>query len=229
MFASPPDQSLEWNDDAVEGSFRFLKRVWRMVSDAQNQTVLTQWSMEKIATFDFTRAAAEYRRWRHEIHSLLEQANRDVQKYQFNTVVAAGMKMMNTIQAMPEVIQKAPAEHQTAAGAVFAESISILLRMLAPIVPHMTHALWRGLNFGEHILDASWPEPDAAALQSDSVEMVVQVNGKLRAKIDVPAEADKATIEQMALNEENVARHLEGKQVVKVVVVPKRLVNIVVK
>jgi leucyl-tRNA synthetase len=229
MFASPPDQSLEWNDDAVEGSFRFLKRVWRMVSDAQNQAVLQQWPMEQITTFDFTSAATEYRRWRHEIHSLLEQANRDVQKYQFNTVVAAGMKMMNTIQSMPEAIQKAPKEQQSAAGAVFGESISILLRMLAPIVPHLTHGLWRGLNFGEHILDAPWPEPDAAALQSDSVEMVVQVNGKLRAKIDVPAEADKTAIEQIALNEENVARHIEGKQVVKVVVVPKRLVNIVVK
>jgi leucyl-tRNA synthetase len=229
MFASPPDQSLEWNDDAVEGSFRFLKRVWRMVSDAQNQAVLQQWPMEQITTFDFTSAATEYRRWRHEIHSLLEQANRDVQKYQFNTVVAAGMKMMNTIQSMPEAIQKAPEEQQSVAGAVFGESINILLRMLAPIVPHLAHGLWRGLNFGEHILDAPWPEPDAAALQSDSVEMVVQVNGKLRAKIDVPAEADKTAIEQMALNEENVARHIEGKQVVKVVVVPKRLVNIVVK
>ena len=229
MFASPPDQSLEWNDDAVEGSFRFLKRVWRMVADGQNLAVLKQWPLAELAKYDFTRAGDEYRRWRHEIHSLLEQANRDVQKYQFNTVVAAGMKMMNTIQAMPQALQKAEAEQQQHAGAVFAESVSILLRMLAPIVPHMTHMLWRGLNQGEHILDAPWPEPDAGALQSDSVEYVVQVNGKLRAKINVAADADNAAIEQLALNDENVSRNIEGRQIVKIVIVPKRLVNIVVK
>ncbi|MCG6971408.1 MAG: leucine--tRNA ligase [Gammaproteobacteria bacterium] len=230
MFASPPDQSLEWNDAAVEGSFRFLKKVWRMVSDTQNLAVLQQWSIEQIAAFDYANVAADYRRWRHEIHSLLEQANRDVQKYQFNTVVAAGMKMMNTIQGMPKAIHGAQSDEQSReAAAVFAESVNILLRMLAPIVPHMTHTLWRGLNFGEHILDAPWPEPDAKALQSDSVEMGVQVNGKLRAKIDVPAQADKTQIEAIALSEDNVARHIEGKHVVKVVVVPKRLVNIVVK
>jgi leucyl-tRNA synthetase len=145
-------------------------------------------------------------------------------------VVAAGMKMINTMQGMPKAIHGAQSDEQSReAAAVFAESVNILLRMLAPIVPHMTHTLWRGLNFGEHILDAPWPEPDAKALQSDSVEMGVQVNGKLRAKIDVPAQADKTQIEVIALSEDNVARHIEGKHVVKVVVVPKRLVNIVVK
>ena len=230
MFASAPEQSLEWNDDAVEGAFRFLKRVWRLVSDAGNQTLLKQWPTEKIAAFDFNQVATEYRRQRHEVHSFLEQANRDVQKYQFNTVVAAGMKMMNAIQAMPDTLSKASSEeHKQAAEAVFAESVNILLRMLAPIVPHMTHALWRELNFGEHILDAPWPEPDAAALQSDSIELVVQVNGKLRSKINVPADASDDAIKQIALTEENVARNIRGKQVVKVVVVPKRLVNIVLK
>ena len=230
MFASPPDQSLEWNDDAVEGSFRFLKRVWRLVSDANNQTMLKQWPMAKIAGFDFNKAAPEFRRLRHEIHSLLEQANRDVQKYQFNTVVAAGMKMMNSIHSMPEAIGKvACAEDKQGAEVVFAESVNVLLRMLAPIVPHMTHALWRGLGFGEHILDAAWPQPDASALQSDSIEMMVQVNGKLRGKVNVDADAGEDAIKQVALSEENVARNIEGKQVVKVVVVPKRLVNIVVK
>jgi leucyl-tRNA synthetase len=230
MFASPPDQSLEWNDDAVEGAFRFLKRVWRLVGNAENQVILKQWPMEKVAAFDFGQAASEQRRQRHEVHSLLEQANRDVQKYQFNTVVAAGMKMMNTIQAMPDAVNKASStEHQQAAGVVFAESVNILLRMLAPIVPHMTHALWSGLGFGEHILDAPWPEPDAGALQSDSVELVVQVNGKLRGKVNVAADADDDTIRQMALSEENVARNIEDKKIVKVIIVPKRLVNIVVK
>jgi leucyl-tRNA synthetase len=230
MFASPPDQSLEWNDDAVEGSFRFLKRVWRLVSDADNQYMLKQWPMQKIAAYDFSQADAEYRRQRHEIHGLLEQANRDVQKYQFNTVVAAGMKMMNAIQAMPEAVSKASSEERRqAAAAVFAESVNILLRMLAPIVPHMTHALWRGLGFGDHILDAPWPEPDTTALKSDSVEMIVQVNGKLRGKITVAADADDDAIKQVALKEDNVARNIEGKQIVKVVIVPKRLVNIVVK
>ncbi|WP_455203526.1 leucine--tRNA ligase [Kaarinaea lacus] len=229
MFASPPDQSLEWNDDAVEGSFRFLKRVWRTVSESQRFTVLKQWTPGAIDGFDWDQLSDEHRKLRGEIHGLLQQANRDVQKYQFNTVVAAAMKMMNTIQSLPDTVFTEEDKHHTSGAAVFSESMNILLRLLAPIVPHISHQLWSALDYGGDILNVSWPQPDERALVQDTIEMIVQVNGKMRGKISVAANADNKQIETIALQESNAQRHIEGKQVVKVIVVPKRLVNIVVK
>ena len=210
MFAAPPEQSLEWNDDAVEGASRFLRRLWKIAVEAP--------VTEKM---DWSTADAEVRKQRSELHRLLEQANHDVDKYQFNTVVAAGMKMLNLLGDL---------EKLDAAGkdALLAEGVDMILCLLAPIVPHITHALWQHRGHSEAMIDTAWPVVDAEALVRDTLELVVQVNGKLRAKIDVPASADKQAIEDQALADEHVRKHTEGKTVRKVIVVPGRLVNIVV-
>jgi leucyl-tRNA synthetase len=217
MFAAPPEQSLEWNHDAVEGAFRFLKRVWRTVHDEGRLSALKQWYADG-ATVEVGSLSDAQKKCRAELHSLLEQANRDVEKYQFNTVVAAAMKMVNTLSSVKG--NKDP---------VYAEGVDMLLRLLSPIVPHLTHALWRSLGCEGDVLDAAWPQPDADAMVQDTIELVVQVNGKVRGKISVAADAAKDVIEQTALADANVQKFTEGKSVVKVIVVPGRLVNVVVK
>ncbi len=193
IFASPPTNTLEWSDEGVEGSYRFLKRLWKFV-----------------ATFrDTPKSSAKEARF--EIHSVLKQANYDLQKHQFNTVASAAMKILN-------VLEKAPSE----------EGLSILLRLLSPITPHVCHHLWCALGFGKDVMSAPWPEPDPAALEQDQVELVVQVNGKLRGSIKVPKAADKAAIEELALANANVQKFVAGQNVKKVIVVPGRLVNLVV-
>jgi leucyl-tRNA synthetase len=217
MFAAPPEQSLEWNDDAVEGASRFLKRVWRLVHDEGKQVALKQWHAtgKKV---DVSVLNDEQKKLRGEIHSLLEQANRDVEKYQFNTVVAACMKMVNSLSQVKE-----------STDPVYAEGVDILLRLLSPIVPHITHALWNDLGCEGDVLNAAWPQADAEAMVQDTIEMVVQVNGKVRGKVSVAADAAKDVVEQVALTDENVQKFTDGKDVVKVIVVPGRLVNVVVK
>jgi len=222
MFASPPEQSLEWNDDAVEGAFRFLKRVWKLVADENRLPMLVEWSAKgKLNSFDWSALSSQARDLRAEIHSLLKQANFDVAKYQFNTVIAAAMKMVNELQKFTEVSDDSQ-------QAVYCETVNILLRLLSPIVPHVAHALWQGMEQASDITDEAWPEPDESAMVKDVIELVVQVNGKLRGKISVPANADKQQIESLALQDDNVQRHMEGKAVRKVIVVPGRLINIVV-
>jgi leucyl-tRNA synthetase len=200
MFAAPPTNTLEWSDESVEGSSRFLKRVWTFAYRFSRA--------EKAKDVD--------RQVRFRIHSELKQASYDMQRHQFNTVASACMKILN---ALDEV------EHW---NATTAEGLSILLRLLSPITPHLAHHLWRELKFGEDILQAPWPEPDPAALEQDEVELVVQVNGKLRGSIRVPKAADKSTIESLARSNANVQRFVAGQNVKKVVVVPGRLVNLVV-
>jgi len=200
MFASPPTSTLEWSDDSVEGSFKFLKRVWDFA-------------------FKFSRAkcaeSAE-RKIRYQIHLELKKANDDIERQKFNTVASACMKILNALEELPEW------------DATSREGLSILLRLLSPLAPHITHQLWRELKFGEDIMTAPWPEPDPAALEQDEIELVVQVNGKLRGSIVVPKQADKATIESLARSNANVQRFVAGQTVKKVVVVPGRLVNLVV-
>ncbi|MDT8383314.1 MAG: leucine--tRNA ligase [Gammaproteobacteria bacterium] len=222
MFAAPPEQSLEWNDDAVEGASRFLKRVWRLVHDEGRLDALKQWQADG-AVIDAGKLNEEQKKRRAELHSLLEQAARDVEKYQFNTVVAAAMKMVNTLN------QVAAPQEKTAIDPVYAEGVDFLLRLLSPIVPHITHALWQSLGCKGDVLNATWPQADANAMVQDTIEMVIQVNGKTRGKVAVAADAAKDVIEQTALADENVQRFTEGKSVVKVIVVPGRLVNVVVK
>jgi len=243
MFAAPPEHSLEWNDDAVEGAFRFLKRLWRLVSEPELTTVLQYWlAKNHLAMQTWVDLEPDLQNVRAEVHTLLEQANRDVGKYQFNTVIAAAMKMVNSLQPLSAALSVALTtassielpKHEDAAlvsnkAAVYAEAVDILLRLLSPIVPHITHTLWQAIGYENDILTAPWPKPDAGALVKDTVELVVQVNGKRRANIMVAADADNAQIEKIALQNDNVTRHIEGNTINKVIVVPGRLVNIVAR
>jgi leucyl-tRNA synthetase len=235
MFASPPEQSLEWNDDAVEGAYRFLRRIWSFAHDN------SAWMMSAPDNFDFSNIAPAQADARHEIHQALQQALHDFDKFQFNTVVSACMKIMNTLSGYTyhdaEDAGNVPAVAPTGNGyypsadvrnAIYREGFSILLRLLSPVTPHICHKLWKELQFGADILDAPWPDVDRSALVRDTIEMVVQVNGKLRGRITVAAAADEAVIRAAALDEENVSRFLADKDIRRVVIVPNKLVNIVV-
>ena len=171
-------------------------------------------------SFDVSGADDAQKAARREVHEVLRQALVDFGKQQFNTVVAACMKIMNTLPSVGE---------GGARGAVVNEGFSILLRLLSPIAPHITHVMWSELGYGDDVLSAKWPQVDESALVRDTIELVVQVNGKLRGKVNVPANADKSAAEVAAMADENVQRFIEGKEVVKMVVVPGKLVNIVVK
>jgi len=210
IFAAPPEQSLEWNDDAVEGASRFLKRLWRAaVSAPQGITV------------DWQKADSALRSIRGDLHSLLEQVNRDVEKYQFNTVVAACMKIVNLLGDLDK-------HEGDTRDALYAEAVDMVIRLLAPIVPHITHDLWLQRGYQTPVIDAPWPEVDTDALVRDTLTIVVQVNGKVRNKISVSADASKDEIEAAAMGDEKVMRHMGDKTVRKVIVVPGKLVNIVV-
>jgi len=200
MFASPPTNTLEWSDESVEGSYRFLRRVWDF-------------------SYKFSRAtcaATVDSKIRYQIHLELRKANDDIAREKFNTVASACMKILNAVEALEEWDQTSR------------EGLSILVRLLSPIAPHISHHLWRELKFGDDVMRAPWPEPDPAALEQDEIELVVQVNGKLRGSIKVPKAADRAAIEELARANPNVQRFVAGQNVKKVVVVPGRLVNLVV-
>ena len=216
MFAAPPEQTLEWSDAGVEGAYRFLRRVWSFghlfASEIRGQIG----AQRQLAGAKLPEDLAAFRR---EIHLLLKQANYDLGKQQFNTVASATMKMLNALE-------KAPRQGALAAETI-EECFGILLRVLSPLTPHISHALWLDLGYGEDILKAAWPEPLDAALVQDEVELMLQVNGKLRGALRVPADAAKDAIEAAALAHEATIKFLEGRAAKKVVVVPGRLVNIV--
>ncbi len=211
MFAAPPEQSLEWSDDAVAGAHRFLKKLWTLAhAIAARPTVSGEGHDEA------------HKAVRADMQTLLDQALRDYERYHFNTVVAACMSLAN-------ILQKLLDEPVSESGSrLLREGVSLLLRLLAPIVPHISHRLWQDLKLGSSpIVDAPWPKVDAEALKRTTMRLVVQVNGKRRGEITVDADCDRATIEARALADELVRRHVDGKAVAKVVVVPGRLVNIV--
>ncbi len=218
MFASPPEQTLEWSDSGVEGSYRFLKRVWnfawKFAAEYQAKIGAAR-ILGSGAKLDKDLAAV-----RREVHLNLKQANYDFQKFQFNTVASAGMKILNALERAPGAGGAAHAE-------VLEEGLHILLRLLSPITPHICHHLWRELGFGDDILRAPWPEPLEQALAQDEMELVLQVNGKLRGNIRVPAGASREEIERAAVGSAAAQKHMEGRPAKKVVVVPGRLVNIV--
>lgn len=207
IFAAPPEQQLEWSDSGVEGAYRFLRRVWAMG--------------QKVRALPAATAAAASAELRFELHSHLKQANQDLEKMQFNTVASATMKMLNALEKVPE-----------SDVALLREGFSILLRVLSPITPHICHALWQDCGYaaetGADLADAAWPQPDEAALTRQSIELMIQVNGKLRGKVEVPADAGKDAIEAAALAAESVQGFLAGATVRKVIIVPGRLVNIVI-
>ena len=211
MFASPPEQTVEWNDAGVEGANRFLRRVWAFA--LRHEALLR--SAGAIA-MPLAPAARELRR---EVHAVLRQVCYDYERMQYNTVVSGAMKMLNALDAF-----------KGDDAAALREGAGILLRVLYPACPHITHALWERLGFAqEHgdLLDAPWPEVEEAALVQDEIELVLQVNGKLRGAIRVPADADAEAIEAVALANPEFIRFAEGRSARRVVVVPGRLVNVV--
>ncbi|NML42174.1 leucine--tRNA ligase [Ramlibacter sp. G-1-2-2] len=214
MFTAPPEATLEWNDAALEGSYRFLRRVWNYGA--------------KLAQAPAGASGAGYGKkaqaLRREIHSVLKQVDYDYQRMQYNTVVSGAMKMLNALESFD-------GEAEAGAAGVQREGFGILLRALYPVTPHVTQALWNELGLRESIgelLDAPWPQVDEAALKLDEVELMLQVNGKLRGSILVPASADKALIEKTALASEAFTKFAAGATPKKVIVVPGRLVNVVV-
>ena len=217
MFTSPPQQSLEWSDEGVEGASRFIKRLWFYCHDNRSEIQSVNRGQLPPPTAEAADDGSAYRR---DLHSILRKALFDYQRHQFNTVVSACMTVLNKLAELTTT-------KQTAAPLI-AEGIGIVLRLLAPIAPHITHYLWRELKFGEDILAARMPQVDESALVQDTVAMVVQVSGKLRGKITVATDADRATIEAAALANANVQRFIDGRAVRKVIVVPGKLVNIVV-
>ena len=234
MFASPPEQTLEWVDSGVEGAHRFLKRMWasasknkRYIDDALKSRNLGTFNW---AGDDWKNAAPSQKKIRHQIHKILQQANFDLGKHQFNTVASAAMKLLNLIEVTePEAVEAGKGYTFTANvhAELVCESLEILLRLLSPICPHITHTLWRELGFGDDILTADWPEPLAEALEQDEIELVIRVNGKLRGNLRVVKDADKAFIEKLALAHEAVQKHLAGAPPKKIIIVPGRLINVV--
>lgn len=210
IFAAPPEQSLEWSDSGVEGAYRFLKRLWTQAHQAE--ALISQ------AT-PIPALSEAQKTHRREIHTLLKQATQDIAALQLNTVVSAAMKLLNLLAKIPPESEMAP---------VIAEGYSILLRILAPITPHISHSLWKMLHCGPDILTAPWPQVDAAALETDAITLVVQVNGKVRGHITVASDASDAHIQETALTEPNIVRHLNGQTPKKVIVVRKRVVSVVV-
>ncbi len=214
MFAAPPEQSLEWSDSGVEGAYRFLKRLWRQVflhvENAQTIPVLNK--------ADLTDEQKSIRR---QLHLVLKKANDDYgRRYTFNTVIASNMELINTLSKY--------SDNSANGQAIKQEVLETILLMLSPIIPHICKQLWHDLGHENDIVVATWPKVDESALEQDSIKMMLQVNGKLRGEIVVAVSTSKEEIEKMALADENVMRFVEDKAIKKIIVVPKRLVNIVV-
>jgi leucyl-tRNA synthetase len=223
MFASPPTDTILWSDSSVEGSFRFLKRLWKLVHDhlAAGGPVAGRAQGE---------LAKELKDLRFKLHKTIDKVGDDYgRRLQFNTAIAAVMELLNALSdCMVEGRAGARDGANPAARAVAQEVLEGALLLLYPVVPHVTTALWAELRPGTRLIDQPWPEADKAALVQDTVELVVQVNGKLRGHLQVSTSAAREDIEKAALASEAAVKFMEGKPAKKVVVVPGRLVNIVV-
>ncbi len=231
MFTAPPEATLEWNDAGVEGSYRFLRRVWNfgvklsaMDSVAANASVAGAKSLKDV---EFGRDCKALRR---EIHTVLKQVDYDYQRMQYNTVVSGAMKMINALESMAPTLAISSGDGAGAHVAVL-EGFGILLRCLYPATPHIAHALWVELGYAAHlgdILDAPWPQVDSGALEQDEIELMLQINGKLRGSVIVPSNASKEVIEATALACETFVQFAAGAPAKKVIVVAGRLVNVVI-
>ncbi len=214
MFAAPPEQSLEWSDSGVEGAFRFLKRLWR-------QAYLHNETGGSLAVLDKSTLTEEQQAVRRQVHQTLQKVTHDMGvRIIFNTAIAANMELVNTLTKFTDDSDNGKAVRQ--------EALEAIVLMLAPIVPHICHQLWLDLGHQEALITASWPQVDESALEQDSIELVIQINGKLRSKISVSAQSSSEEIQALALNDEQAIRFIEGKTIRKVIVVPNKLINIVV-
>ena len=218
MFAAPPERELEWSDQGVEGSFRFINRVWRIVSHFQGQLA------QKVTSYDTATLDEADKELRRVLHSTIKKVTDDIeQRFNFNTAISAMMELVNALYVYKE------AQKNYNAGLVY-ETVSALIRLLAPFVPHVTDELWHGVIDENNSVHAqSWPQADEEAMKVDNVEIVLQINGKVKGRLVVPAEAGKEELEKMALADANIAAMVDTSKIVKIVCVPGRLVNIVAK
>lgn len=218
LFAAPPERELEWSDQGVEGSFRFLNRIWRIVQAFE--AVLAQ----KVTEYDHSNLSEADKDLRRVLHSSIKKVTNDIEtRFNFNTAISTMMELVNALYAYKE------AAKEPNAGLVY-EAISDLIKMMSPFVPHITEELWRGaIDANSSVHERSWPECDEEALKVDNVEIVLQVNGKVRGRLTVPAEATKEELEKIAMADANVQAHIGDATVRKVICVPGRLVNIVAK
>lgn len=218
LFAAPPERELEWSDQGVEGSFRFLNRIWRIVQAFE--AVLEQ----KVTEYDHSNLSEADKDLRRVLHSSIKKVTNDIEtRFNFNTAISTMMELVNALYAYKE------AAKEPNAGLIY-EAISDLIKMMSPFVPHITEELWRGaIDANSSVHEQSWPECDEEALKVDNVEIVLQVNGKVRGRLTVPAEATKEELEKIAMADANVQVHIGDATVRKVICVPGRLVNIVAK
>lgn len=218
LFAAPPERELEWSDQGVEGSFRFLNRIWRIVQAFE--AVLAQ----KVTEYDYSNLSEADKDLRRVLHSSIKKVTNDIEtRFNFNTAISTMMELVNALYAYKE------AAKEPNAGLIY-EAISDLIKMMSPFVPHITEELWRGaIDANSSVHEQSWPECDKEALKVDNVEIVLQVNGKVRGRLTVPAEATKEELEKIAMADANVQAHIGDATVRKVICVPGRLVNIVAK
>lgn len=218
LFAAPPERELEWSDQGVEGSFRFLNRIWRIVQAFE--AVLAQ----KVTEYDHSNLSEADKDLRRVLHSSIKKVTNDIEtRFNFNTAISTMMELVNALYAYKE------AAKEPNAGLVY-EAISDLIKMMSPFVPHITEELWHGaIDANSSVHEQSWPECDEEALKVDNVEIVLQVNGKVRGRLTVPAEATKEELEKIAMADANVQAHIGDATVRKVICVPGRLVNIVAK
>jgi leucyl-tRNA synthetase len=215
MFAAPPEQTLEWSDEGVQGAFRFLRRLWRVVDEHMTGAGASPGPVSPEA---LTVEQADLRR---AVHRTIAKVSDDIgRRYTFNTAIAAVMELLNGVVRFGAESEQ---DH-----AVVHEALDAVVLMLSPIVPHICHRLWRVLGHETVVVDEQWPVVDDDAMRVDTLEIVVQVNGKLRARIQTPATATREELEAVALQDENVQRFVADKTVRKVIVVPGKLVNVVV-
>ncbi|MEX2335160.1 MAG: leucine--tRNA ligase, partial [Pseudohongiella sp.] len=221
MFAAPPNQSLEWSDSGVEGSARFLRKLWR---------TMTAHDSSGLVRLDAQALSAEQKQLRFKTHNTLQKVTDDLGRRQtFNTAIAAIMELVNAINKFQDDTPGDLTPSQTALNtSIVHEALEVVLLTLSPIVPHFCHVLWLHLGHKEAIIECPWPAVDESALVQDEMQLVIQVNGKLRGKLNVARDTDQKTLETLALADANVQKFAEGKTVRKIIVVPGKLINIVV-
>jgi len=220
LFAAPPSQSLEWSDSSVAGCYRYLKKLWSFCANHQEMISSINISGD-FAYFNFDELSPNLKKVRGEIHQILQQASRDYERLQFNTLVAACMKLLNLLLDIDT--------SKDNAQSVVYEGIQFLLQLLAPLTPHIVEQLWLDLQYPMPLLETPWPKASSHAMQQDSHEWVIQINGKVRAKVELPANLEQDDIVRQAKALEAIAKYLENTEIIKTIVVPKKLVNLVVK
>jgi len=223
MFAAPPEQSLEWSDSGVEGAFRFLRRLWTFGYENRNNIrQQNRLAPSTFANMPWDKINAEQMNLFRQLYEIVDQVKFDYERQQYNTVVSGCMKIFNLLTKLETTQAKTEAQ-----GIIIQKGFSILLRLLAPITPHITHQLWQDLDYDGIILEAEWPKSNLAAFKIDTIELVVQVNGKLRGHVRVPSDADNHLIESTVKDNPKIQTAIHGKSIKKIITVPGKLVNVV--